>query len=58
MEIITEINHQNQIVGFTSNYIKVLVDNPVELKQNLDIFVKLCSRESDFIHATYIKKGE
>ena len=55
MYIITETNHQNEIVGFTENYIKVIIDNPEDLKANMYIKVKLLNKENDYMHALYIK---
>ena len=53
-EIITEINHQNEVVGFTSNYIKVLVKNPKNHISNEIINVKLISRVNDVVIAEVI----
>lgn len=55
MYIITEENHQNEIVGFTENYIKVIIDNSDGLKSNMYIKVKLLNKDSDYVHAIYIK---
>ena len=55
MYIITEENHQKEIVGFTENYIKVIIDNPEGLKSNMYIKVKLLNKDSDYVHAIYIK---
>ena len=55
MYIITEVNHQNEIVGFTENYIKVIIDNPEELKSNMYIKVKLLKKDGEYVHALYIK---
>ena len=56
MYIITEENHQNEIVGFTENYIKVIIDNPEGLKSNMYIKVKLLNKDSEYVHALYIKE--
>ena len=53
--IITELNHQNEIVGFTDNYIKVLVTNPDGLKANELINVELLNRDNETMYAKYIK---
>ena len=55
MYIITEENHQKEIVGFTENYIKVIIDNPEGLKSNMYIKVKLLNKDNDYVHAIYIK---
>lgn len=55
MYIITEENHQKEIVGFTENYIKVIIDNPDGLKSNMYIKVKLLNKDNDYVHAIYIK---
>ena len=55
MEIITEINHQNEVVGFTNNYIKVHVTNSDGLKANELIKVKLLKRDNDIVYAEHIK---
>lgn len=56
LDIITEINHQNEVVGFTDNYIKVKVTNPENLKANEIITVLLNKYDNNIIEAKYIKK--
>lgn len=56
MNIITEVNHQDEIVGFTENYIKVKVINSDGLKANEIINVKLIKKENDYILSEYVKK--
>ena len=55
MYIITEVNHQGEIVGFTENYIKVIIDNPEGLESNMYIKVKLLNKDGEYVHALYIK---
>ena len=54
LDIITELNHKGEIVGFTNNYIKVYVNNPSGLVQNSLISVKLIKRDKDYVYADYI----
>ena len=54
MDIITEINHKGEIVGFTSNYIKTFINNPDGLKANELIKVKLLSRDNNYVYAEKI----
>ena len=58
MDIITELNHQDEMVGFTSNYIKVKITNPENLKVNEIINVKLLNRNDGYVSAEYIDKGD
>jgi len=56
MQIITETNHQGKTVGFTDNYIKVLLDE--NLPPNEIIFVTLMEKQDDYIKGKIIKRGE
>ncbi|MBO4600631.1 MAG: tRNA (N(6)-L-threonylcarbamoyladenosine(37)-C(2))-methylthiotransferase MtaB [Bacilli bacterium] len=56
MEVITEINHNGDVVGFTSNYIKVFITNSDGLTSNNRVMVKLIKRDKDFVYAEYIRK--
>ena len=56
MDIITEINHKGEIVGFTSNYIKIYVNNSANISTNEIISVKLINRDSNYVYADIIKK--
>ena len=56
MDIITEINHKGEIVGFTSNYIKIYVNNSANISTNEIISVKLINRDSNYVYAEIIKK--
>ena len=58
MMIITEKNHQNEIVGFTDNYIKVFVRDANFLNSNEEVIVKLDSWDEKYIYSDFIKKGE
>lgn len=57
MQIIAELNHKNEIVGFTSNYIKVLVENPEGIKPGDIIDVELISYEGDYIKGKFIERS-
>lgn len=58
LDIITEVNHKNEIVGFTSNYIKIFVNNPSGLSTNEMISVKLISRDNSYVYGSYIRKDD
>ena len=58
MDIITEMNHKNEIVGFTSNYIKIYVNDPANLLANKIISVKLISRDNNYVYADVVEKNQ
>lgn len=49
LEIITEINNKNEIVGFTNNYIKVLIENKENLTNNMLVKVKLLNIKDGYV---------
>ncbi len=55
MDIITEKNHKDEIVGFTSNYIKIYVNNSANILVNSIISVKLISRDSNYVYADIVE---
>ncbi len=55
MDIITEKNHKDEIVGFTSNYIKIYVNNSANILVNSIISVKLISRDSNYVYADVVE---
>lgn len=58
LRVITEENHQGNIVGFTDNYIKVEIMNSDNLKVNELINCKLIKKENGIIYAKNIEKEE
>ena len=54
--IITEENHQNEIVGFTDNYIKVKVISDEKLKTNMMINVLLDHKDGEYVCGIYKKE--
>ena len=57
LRIITEENHQGDIVGFTDNYIKVLVKSDIMLKSNMMIDVQLEKKDGEYVIGTYKKES-
>ena len=57
MQVIAEKNHKNEIVGFTSNYIKVFIVNPGNTKPGDIIDVELINRENDYVNAKIIERS-
>ena len=55
MDIITEKNHKDEIVGFTSTYIKIYVNNSANILVNSIISVKLISRDSNYVYADIVE---
>lgn len=54
--IITEENHQKEIVGFTDNYIKVKVISDEKLKPNMMINVFLDHKDGEYVYGIYKKE--